>query len=288
MSRYAYKEKRRIEKRRRAKRRRKRIKNFFVLVFCLVLVVFLWNHRNSFLSIFQKTTSEYNPSQAVASYQNPLEEDEEKALKPLKKSEMPDWLQEMVDRNKVVYEAAQLYPYWNEDPNQINIENERKIEGIPYFVQWDPRWGKFSYGAMHIADAGCGPTVLSMAYTALTGDYSMNPYKMAKFAEKEGFSMDEGGSLWTLFSEGANRLGLKSQELPLEENTLREALEGPNVVILNMGPGHFTSQGHFIILAGFDGSRYRVLDPNNPVHTEETWDYSLLQGEIRAIWKLSK
>ena len=54
-----------------------------------------------------------------------------------------------------------------------------------------------------------------------------------------------------------------------------------------MGPGTFTSTGHFIALerVAEDGSIV-IRDPNSPQNTRKTWDAELIASEAKAAWSL--
>ena len=39
-----------------------------------------------------------------------------------------------------------------------------------------------------------------------------------------------------------------------------------------MGPGEFTSNGHFIVLTGLQNGRLKINDPNSRKNSEKTWD----------------
>ena len=40
-----------------------------------------------------------------------------------------------------------------------------------------------------------------------------------------------------------------------------------------MGPGEFTSNGHFIVLTGLQNGRLKINDPNSRKNSEKTWDW---------------
>jgi predicted double-glycine peptidase len=55
-----------------------------------------------------------------------------------------------------------------------------------------------------------------------------------------------------------------------------------------MGPGDFTTQGHFIVLTGVDGDGKILLhDPNSRKNSEKAWEYERLAGQMKNLWKYS-
>lgn len=175
----------------------------------------------------------------------------------------------------------------------VNQDMEVDLSGyerdtVPLFLQWDPMWGYDQYGSSYLAVTGCGPTCLAMAGYYLTGDETMNPLALAKFAEDNGYYAKGYGSSWTLISEGAGKLGLTATELPLVKQKITDALEAGCPVILAMGKGDFTTTGHYIVLIGWDGEAFTVNDPNSRIRSGQLWTYEQLESQIRNIWEISK
>ena len=159
---------------------------------------------------------------------------------------------------------------------------------VPLFLQWDPMWGYEDYGSSCIAVTGCGPTCLAMVGYYLTGDPQMTPDGIAQFAQRRGYYAPGYGSSWTLISEGAAGLGLTATELPLVKKKMTDALEAGSPVILALGPGDFTTTGHYIVLTAYENGAFRVNDPNSRIRSQKVWTYEELEGQIRNIWKISK
>ena len=126
-----------------------------------------------------------------------------------------------------------------------------------------------------------------MAAIYLTGDTSLNPLYVADFATRNGYYFPGSGTAWTLFSEGAESLGVSSRELPLSKSVIDGCLTSGDIVALVLGPGDFTDSGHFILLTGISEGGYTILDPNSPANTEKIWSYDTLSGQIKNIWALS-
>ncbi len=169
-----------------------------------------------------------------------------------------------------------------QDPDPALTVEVTKGE-IPYFTQWDSRWGYIVYGAGLMGWTGCGPTALSMVAAGLTGDGTLTPSGIADFAVREGYCEPGNGTAWTLFSDGAEKLGLTAKELPLWEPTVEAELSAGRPVICIMGPGRFTEEGHYIVITGKDSGGFQVLDPFRPSNCHG-WAWEDMEGEIRNLW----
>ena len=66
-----------------------------------------------------------------------------------------------------------------------------------------------------------------------------------------------------------------------------DAVEAGHPVILALGPGDFTTSGHYIVLTGWEDGAFRVNDPNSRIRSEKTWTYEELESQIRNIWEIS-
>lgn len=170
------------------------------------------------------------------------------------------------------------------DSEFIDISMDMK-GGIPELYQWDTRWKNKNYGTSEMEISGCGPTCLSMVYCGLTGDTKWNPYAVAKMAEERGYYVPGVGTSWDLMTDGAKRLGLKSEQLSLSERAIRSELEKGHPIICAMGPGDFTTEGHFIVLTGVDeDGQIIVNDPNSEKLSERTWELDRLMSQMKNLW----
>ena len=192
---------------------------------------------------------------------------------------------ELLDINPETEDFVLNYPLWQE--TEIDLSGYSR-DTVPLFLQWDPMWGYETYGSGCIGQTGCGPTCLAMAGYYLTGDDAMNPEQVARFAQRNGYYERGFGSSWTLISEGAEKLGLSVQELPLVKGKMVAALEKGKPIILALGPGDFTSKGHYVVLTGMEEGMFRVNDPNSLERSGKLWSYDQLEGQIRNIWAIGK
>ena len=96
--------------------------------------------------------------------------------------------------------------------------------------------------------------------------------------------MVSSGSAWKLISEGGENLGLEVTELPLDEKRMKKSLEQGELIICIMGPGEFTTTGHYIVLCGCKDGKFLVNDPNSKRNSEKLWGYDEMQGQIKNLW----
>lgn len=202
-----------------------------------------------------------------------IDESEEKA----------DVLKELLDKNPETSEFVKNYPQMKDAPPAETI-GEVTAGEIPLLLQWDERWGYAIYGDNMIAVNGCGPTAVAMVVSGLLSDPSVTPYKVAKFAEEQGYYAGESGTSWTLMSEGVQSFGIWGEEIGLSRAEVFSALESGYPIICSMRPGDFTTTGHFIVLTKVENGKIKVNDPNSRIRSEQLWDYERLEPQIQNLW----
>lgn len=198
--------------------------------------------------------------------------------------EYPWFLIELLEKNPETEDFVLNYPF--REPQDMDMSGYSR-DTVPLFLQWDEAWGYEKYGSSIIAITGCGPTALSMAGYYLTGNVDFNPKTIADFSRENGYYEPGYGSSWTLISQGGPQLGLTVKELPLVKKKMVNALENGHPVILALGPGDFTSTGHYVVLTGYSDGFFSVNDPNSPIRSQKRWTYEELEGQIRNIWEIS-
>lgn len=171
--------------------------------------------------------------------------------------------------------------------NTIDISNDLTGD-IPSFYQYDLRWSHRAYGNNTMKYNGCGPTCLSMVYCGLTGDKTYHPYQVAKMSEEHDFYIEGQGTSWNLMTEGAQLLGLHSEAISANKSSIVSALKDGKPIICSVGPGDFTTEGHFIVLTGInDDGTIRLHDPNSKKRSQQSWDIERLIPQIKALWAYS-
>lgn len=173
-----------------------------------------------------------------------------------------------------------------EPANSTPVGGWRQGE-VPYLYQTDPQWSEEPYTGGNMRENGCGPTCLSMAYVALTGNTNLDPTAMARLSEEQGHTVD-GMTAWTLMSDGAASIGLNSREISASADAVRAELEAGHPVICSVRPGDFTTTGHFIVLAGLaENGQVTVRDPNSEQNSTHPWDLERILAQCANLWAFS-
>lgn len=208
--------------------------------------------------------------------------------KGLVMDDYPAELLELYDRNPEAKDFVWEYPLKKDEEPKIDLSEYKNSDSMPLFMQWDQRWGYHQYSGNVMGLTGCGPTCLSMVTVHLSGDTSKDPKWMADFSTENGYAAEGSGTAWALFSEGGERLGFDVTEIPLDEKRIAENLKVGNPVVAVMGPGDFTTDGHFIVFVDYEDGKIRVNDPNSKVNSEKLWEFDSISSQIKQLWVFRK
>ncbi len=144
---------------------------------------------------------------------------------------------------------------------------------------------KQSYGyGTTIASAGCGPTSMSMVLTYLLGE-THDPVEIANWSLKGGYHIKGNGTSWSFFPACAKAYGVECKQMSVTRENIINNLKAGKIIIMNVGPGHFTSGGHYIVLRGItaDG-KIIVADPNSEKRSKQVWDIDVFLKEGKGMW----
>lgn len=260
---------------------------FLFLTICIIIAKFLAD------IIFDLIGSEHNNlDNATSQYESITSEisddDKKELINTFKTEGYPESLIELFDKHPETKEFVQDYPKYKNSKKAINIKKDVTKGEIPLFLQWDKRWGYRQYGNDFIAITGCGPTCLAMVRCGLSGSTKWNPYRVAKMADANGFYVEGSGSSWSLMTDGAQKIGLSYHEVNFEKDSILSELYSGNPIICSMGPGDFTTTGHFIVLTGADkNGNIIVRDPNSLENSNKTWNIDTIMSQVRNLWGYS-
>lgn len=200
---------------------------------------------------------------------------------------LSDWPEELIrtaEKNPEMQDFVLRYPMEKDVQHEIDLSEYQNSETVPLLFQWDERWGYEEYAGETVGVSGCGPVCLSMVSMYLLNDTSYDPRYVAEFAKENGYAVDGSGSAWSLIYEGGRQLGLDVIEIPLQKKRVMRNLEVGNPVICIMGPGDFTTTGHFIVMTGCEDGKIKVNDPNSRRRSEMLWDFDEIKSQIRNLW----
>ncbi|WP_253904766.1 C39 family peptidase [Adlercreutzia sp. ZJ473] len=159
---------------------------------------------------------------------------------------------------------------------------------VPFLYQTDAEWANVAYAGGTVAENGCGPTCLSMAYVALTGKTDRDPAAMCAFAQDGGYVAD-GETSWELMADGARQIGLRSHEVPADAAAIIAELEAGRPLIASVRPGDFTTTGHFIVIAGADDAgNLTIHDPSSPERSARSWPIAQVIPQCANLWAFER
>ena len=154
---------------------------------------------------------------------------------------------------------------------------------VVYYNQKDPKWADKIYGGNNtISVYGCGPTTLAMLVSSLTEE-TLTPDQMAKWAYDNGYFCENSGSYHSIIPEGAAKWGLNVQSVTdYSFDNITSLMSTGNLIVVLMGNGHFTENGHFLILRGvtLDG-KLLIADPASWENTQKQWDTEIIINEAK-------
>lgn len=162
------------------------------------------------------------------------------------------------------------------------------------YIQWDKRWGNNDYSApgehTTIAKAGCGPTCMAMVIATLK-DKNVTPAFTCSWSKAHGYKAVNQGTYYTYFKAQAAAFNLKVAQLntasgyhnpsaTCHAQALKELRKG-NWIIACMGPGRWTSTGHFVLVYKADHDRVYINDPNSEKADKECATITSFVNEVK-------
>lgn len=166
------------------------------------------------------------------------------------------------------------------------------------YYQTDKRWKDKPYRASGetstIGSAGCGPTCAAMALTSLTGKI-ITPEDTCKWAMERGYKALRQGTYYSYFKPQFAAYGLSCEQLgwentygkpdsPVHQRALALLREGCWLIAC-MGPGNWTTSGHFILVWEQDG-KVRINDPASSREIRTAGDIRTFRSQVKYYWAI--
>lgn len=196
----------------------------------------------------------------------------------------PDYMVELMQKNPDAESFVLNYPFLKGTLEEVDLSHLIGTGKVPKLYQWDHRWGYSMYGDKEMGLTACGPTCLSMVCMYYYQDATYTPRYVANLAQYFGYYTVGVGTEWSLMSEGARKLGLQVYTISPNATLVMESLKAGNLVILAMGPGVFTDNGHFILLTGVEDGLAVIHDPNSRTNSSQLWDLYSVADQIQNAW----
>lgn len=136
---------------------------------------------------------------------------------------------------------------------------------IPLYFQFDfPQTVCYFDGEpKSAASSGCGAACASMVIAYLTGNTQQTPYTLFKWAYDNGQYWGSGLG-HSCLSKLVSLYGINGTWIENDASKITAALQAGHPIIAEMGPGIFTTGGHYIILRGITDDGYVLVnDPGN-------------------------
>lgn len=141
------------------------------------------------------------------------------------------------------------------------------------YKQYDSKWAKKQYSAIGktsqtMKSSGCGPTSAADVVATLK-DSSVTPWTLAQLYLKQGFRTANSGTAWSAFKWTAQKYGFSKFVQTSSLATLKACLDAGGYVVCSMGPGYWTSGGHYICAWKYDGTYIYCNDPASSKRTKQ-------------------
>ena len=164
------------------------------------------------------------------------------------------------------------------------------------YLQTDRRWKTLPYRVKGetatIGGSGCGPTAAAMAIETLTGR-TFTPVDACRWSVDHGYKALNAGTYYSYFVPQFRAFGIDCKQLlgsslhnrpdhPVHDQVKRY-LEGGYYAVALMGPGTWTSGGHYILLWAWD-DKVRINDPASTRDRRLNGDPATFKREVKQYW----
>lgn len=164
------------------------------------------------------------------------------------------------------------------------------------YLQTDPRWKGEPYRvkgeSSTIGSAGCGPTAAAMLIETITGKI-YTPVDACKWSIDHGYKALKAGTYYAYFKPQFEAFGISCDMLnwsktygkPDHANHAKmlEMLKAGYYIIALMGPGLWTTGGHFVVVWWEDGT-VRINDPASTKTARLNGDPKTFFAQVNYYW----
>ena len=164
------------------------------------------------------------------------------------------------------------------------------------YLQTDPRWSKKPYRVpgetATVGSSGCGPTAAAMLIETITGK-TFTPEDACKWSVEHGYKALKAGTYYAYFKPQFAAFGIECDMLnwsktygkPDHANHKKvlELLKAGYYIIALMGPGLWTSSGHFVVV-WWEDDKIRINDPASTRTVRLNGDPRTFFNQVNYYW----
>lgn len=165
-----------------------------------------------------------------------------------------------------------------------------------YYMQTDPRWKNEPYRVSGetstVGSAGCGPSCAAMLIETLTGK-TFTPKDACDWSIKHGYKALRQGTYYSYFVPQFKAFGIdctyfgqaNSYGKPDHPNHIKalEYLKQGYYIIALMGPGTWTTGGHFVVL-WWEDDKVHVNDPASTKPSRTLGNLQTFRKQAKHYW----
>lgn len=175
-------------------------------------------------------------------------------------------------------------------------ENVKMIKPLDY-KQYDSKWGSLKYAvdgeSSTIKSAGCGPTALANVLGAIVSPY-IDPITCASWSRMKNYKVKNSGTSYNYPVAQAATYGVivkrlntsnvyKKTSNAVHQQALNELKKG-NWLIACMGPGIWTSGGHFVVAYGYENGYVYINDPASARADRAKNTWTTFMSQVKYYW----
>lgn len=163
-----------------------------------------------------------------------------------------------------------------------------------YYMQNDPRWSSHDYSAKGekrtIASSGCGPACMAMIVASLKKK-DIKPPDTADWSKKHGYKFKNQGTAYSYFAAAGKKYGISVKQINgssvyhkpnAEAHTIaKKALAAGDWLIACMGPGNWTSGGHYVLVFLLNDNKVYINDPASKATIRTVSSWNKFKNEVK-------
>lgn len=169
-----------------------------------------------------------------------------------------------------------------------------------YYMQTDPRWKNKPYRVTGenstIGGSGCGPSCAAMLIETLTGK-TFTPEDACNWSMAHGYKALNQGTYYAYFVPQFKEFGISCQMI--NSANIYGGINGAASVhakafdllkhgyylIACMGPGNWTSSGHFVVV-WWEDEKVRINDPASKKDTRLNGNIVQFKSQVKYYWAI--